>query len=160
MGIDDREVVPEHAVKSVGHEETFLEDLEALTDIQREVLSLAEKVARRLRKLALSGKTVTLKVKYRDFTQITRSETLSQFTDDGMTIYGAARGLIEKTEAGKRPVRLLGVSLSQLKAGGGDQLSLFGPKADEKRRILNEALDCLKDKHGEGSVRPGTLVGR
>jgi DNA polymerase-4 len=160
MGIDDREVVPEHSVKSVGHEETFLEDLDALTDIQREVLSLAEKVARRLRKLTLSCKTVTLKLKYRDFTQITRSETLGQFTDDGMAIYGAARGLIEKTEAGKRPVRLLGVSVSQLKAGGVDQLSLFGPRRQEKRRMLNEALDCLQDKHGEGSVRPGTLVGR
>jgi DNA polymerase-4 len=160
MGIDDREVVPEHAVKSVGHEETFLEDLEALTDIRREVLSLAERVARRLRKLALSGKTVTLKVKYRDFSQITRSETLGQFTDDSMTIYGTARGLLEKTEAGKRPVRLLGVSLSQLKSGREDQLSLFGPKIDEKRRVLNQALDGLQDKHGEGSVRPGTLVGR
>jgi DNA polymerase IV len=160
MGIDDREVVPEYAVKSVGHEETFLEDLEALTDIQREVLSLAERVARRLRKLALSGKTVTLKVKYRDFTQITRSETLSQFTNDGMTIYSAARGLIKKTEAGKRPVRLLGVSISQLKAGREDQLTLFGPKVQEKRRMLNQALDGLQDKHGEGSVRPGTLIGR
>jgi DNA polymerase IV len=160
MGIDDREVVPEHAVKSVGHEETFLEDLEALTDIQREVLSLAERVARRLRKLALSGKTVTLKVRYRDFTQITRSETLGQFTDDSMTIYGAVRGLLEKTEAGKRPVRLLGVSLSQLKPGREDQLFLFGPKIDEKRRMLNQALDGLQDKHGEGSVRPGALLGR
>jgi len=160
MGIDDREVVPEHAVKSVGHEETFLEDLEALTDIQREVLSLAERVARRLRRVALSGKTVTLKVKYHDFTQITRSETLGQFTDDSMTIYGAARGLLEKTEAGKRPVRLLGVSLSQFEPGREDQLSLFGPKIDEKRRMLNQTLDSLQDKHGEGSVRPGTLVGR
>jgi DNA polymerase-4 len=160
MGIDDREVVSEHAVKSVGHEETFLEDLETLSDIQREVLSLAEKVARRLRKLALSGKTVTLKVKYRDFTQITRSETLGRFTDDSMTIYGAARGLLEKTEAGVRPVRLLGVSLSQLESGREDQLSLFGPKIDEKRRLLNQALDGLQDKHGEGSVRPGTLLER
>jgi DNA polymerase-4 len=159
-GIDDREVVPEHAIKSVGHEETFLEDLKALADIQREVLSLAEKVGRRLRKLALSGKTVTLKVKYRDFTQVTRSETLDQFTNDGMIIYGAARGLIEKTEAGKRPVRLLGVSLSQLKSGEEDQLLLFGPKLQEKRRMLNRALDGLKDKHGEGSVQPGTLIGR
>jgi DNA polymerase-4 len=160
MGSDEREVVPEHAVKSVGHEETFLEDLEALTDIQREVLSLSEKVARRLRKLALSGKTVTLKVKYCDFTQITRSETLSQFTNDGMTLYGAARGLIEKTEAGKRPVRLLGVSLSLLKTCREDQLTLFGPELQEKRRMLNQALDGLQDKHGEGSVRPGILIGR
>jgi DNA polymerase-4 len=108
----------------------------------------------------LTGKTVTLKLKSRDFTQITRSETLGQFTDDGMAIYGVALGLVEKTEAGKRPVRLLGVSVSQLKAGGVDQLSLFGPRRQEKRRMLNEALDCLQDKHGEGSVRPGTLVGR
>jgi len=160
MGVDDRDVVPEHRVKSVGHEETFIDDLESLTDIQREVLSLAEKVARRLRKLRLSGKTVTLKVKYRDFTQITRSETLTQFTNDGMTIYGAARGLIEKTEAGKRPVRLLGVSLSQLKAGREEQLPLFGAGVQERRRMLNRALDGLQDKHGDGSVRPGTLMER
>ena len=100
-----------------------------------------------------------MKVKYGDFVRITQSTTLPKFTDDGPEIYSTACQLLEKTEVGKRPVRLLGISLSQLSFFGSEgQLSLFDQDgASQKRRSLNKALDSLHEKHGEKGVRPGTL---
>ena len=74
----------------------------------------------------IKGKTITLKVKYNDFKQVTRSVTLDDYTDDGMLIYSTARTLLKKTETAKQPVRLLGVSMSRLaEEGAANQLSLF-----------------------------------
>ncbi|MFC1825663.1 DNA polymerase IV, partial [Thermodesulfobacteriota bacterium] len=114
MGIDERDVVPEREAKSIGHEQTFLEDVIHLEEARRELLKLANRVARRMRAHGVSGQTITLKVKYSDFVQITRSQTLPESTDDGTEIYQTVCRLLEKTSAGKRPVRLLGVSVSQL----------------------------------------------
>ena len=86
--------------------------------------------------------------------------TLPKSTDDGPEIYATACLLSKKTSLGKRPVRLLGISLSQLhRADAEGQLSLFHEDAaDQKRKDLHTALDSLYDKFGEKSVRPGTLV--
>ena len=160
MGIDEREVIPEHDVKSIGHEETFLHDIVSLDTAQKELLSLGNKVARRMRHKGLKGKTVTLKVKYFDFVQVTRSATLSKFTDDGSEIYSVACQLLKKTEITKRPIRLLGISLSQLSfLGSGTQLSLFDQdRASQERQRLNTVLDSLCEKYGDKSVVPGTLI--
>ena len=90
----------------------------------------------------------------------TRSATLNKFTNDGTILYQTACGLLEKTETGKRPVRLLGISVSQLSTHGGEeQLSLFSPfELDRKRKDLNTTLDSLQDRFGENTVRPGTLI--
>ncbi|MFH1241867.1 MAG: DNA polymerase IV [Pseudomonadota bacterium] len=159
MGIDEREVVTEHEAKSVGHERTFLEDISDPEAAKKELLDLANQVGRRMRREGLSGSTVTLKVKYSDFTQITRAETLQRSTDDGLEIYSSARRLLQKTQVGKKPVRLLGISLSQISlSGSGEQLSFFGQdELSQKRKKLNTALDSLQEKHGDKSVRPGTL---
>jgi len=159
-GIDERDVVPEHDVKSIGHEQTFPQDLIDLDAIKKELLGLGNKVARRMRQDGVTGKTVTLKVKYSDFVQITRSTTLPKFTDDALEIYSAVCRLLEKTEVAKRPTRLLGISLAQLNVLGiGTQLSLFDQdKSSKKRQRLNTALDSLYEKFGEKSVRPGTLL--
>jgi len=159
MGIDERDVVPEHNAKSIGHEKTFLQDIMDLHAATKEILSLSNKVARRMRLEGVTGKTVTLKVKYSDFVQQTRSTTLKESTDDGLEIYSTSCGLLKKTAVGKRPVRLLGVSLSQIKPHGTeDQLFLFNTDREiEKRKRLNAALDSLHEKHGVNSVRPGTL---
>jgi DNA polymerase-4 len=159
MGIDEREVVTGHEAKSVGHERTFMEDISDLGAAKKELLDLANQVGRRMRREGLSGSTVTLKVKYSDFTQITRAETLQRSTDDGLEIYSSARRLLQKTQVGKRPVRLLGISLSQISlSGSGEQLSFFGQdELSQKRKKLNKAVDSLQEKHGDKSVRPGTL---
>ena len=159
MGIDERDVVPEHETKSVGHEQTFMEDIIDLDDAKKELLFLATKVASRMRREQVTGKTVSLKVKYNDFKQITRTETLPKPTDDGFEIDSVVCDLLKKTEVGKRPVRLLGISLSQLSfVGSAGQLSLFSnDQSSRKRKELNVALDSIVEKHGEKSVRPGTL---
>ena len=161
MGMDVRDVEPERDVKSIGHEETFAEDLTDLEMLRKKLLLLAEKAARRMRRKGLIGKSISLKVKYHDFKQVTRSGVLDAYSDDGPFLYAEACRLLTKTEAGKKPIRLLGISVSQLcLQSGGDQLSLFGYEQQwEKRKRLHHALDSLYLRHGEKSVVPGALVG-
>jgi len=160
MGVDERDVIPDHDVKSIGHEQTFLQDIISLDTVQKELLALGSKVARRMRQKGLKGKTITLKVKYSDFVQITRSATLPKSIDDGSEIYSVACRLLEKTRVKKKPVRLLGISLSQLSClGTGTQLSLFDQdRSSQERQRLNTVLDSLYEKYGDKSVVPGTLL--
>jgi DNA polymerase-4 len=160
MGVDYRDVMPEHDVKSMGHEQTFPNDITSLDAAKKELLALANKVARRMRHNGVTGNTITLKVKYHDFVQITRSATLPKSTDDGLKIYSTGCRLLEKTEATKKPIRLLGISLSHLNFSGmGTQLSLFDQdRISQKRRRLNSALDSLYEKFGDQSILPGTLL--
>jgi len=160
MGVDERDVIPEHDVKSIGHEQTFSQDIISLDVAQKELLALGNKVARRMRHKGLKGKTVTLKVKYFDFVQITRSTTLPKSIDDGLEIYSTVCRLLKKVEVTKKPVRLLGISLSGLKfLGIGTQLSLFDQDpSSQKRQRLNTVLDSLYEKFGDESVLPGTLL--
>lgn len=161
MGFDDREVIPEQDVKSVGHEETFSEDIREADRARGQLLSLADRVGRRMRRMCLEGRTVTLKVKYSDFSLITRSVTLPHHTDDGSEIYKTACDLLEKTAVGRRPVRLLGISLSQLNTGSSGQLSLFNEKRGPgRKKELHKALDSIHEKFGEKGIRPGTLLER
>jgi DNA polymerase-4 len=159
-GKDTREVEPTREVKSLGREETYLEDIKERDEAQREILSLAVKVARRMRRYGFAGRTVTLKVKYSNFTQITRSVTLPKGTDDAHEIYQACTRLLEKTAVGKRRVRLLGVSLSHFSFLGEEtQLSLFNEEVVvQKVKRLHQALDTVSDKFGEDIVRPATLL--
>jgi len=159
-GIDDRDVVTEHEVKSIGHEETFSEDIFRVDLAKKELLSLANRVARRMRRQGVEGKTITLKVKYHDFVKITRSVTRHKYTNDSADIYSNICSLLEKTAVGKRPVRLLGISLSNLAdIGSGRQLSLFSQhESNQKRRELNKTLDSVFDKFGGKGIRPGSLI--
>jgi DNA polymerase IV len=160
MGIDERGVEPEHDAKSIGHEETFSGDITAVDSARKELLALADKLARRMRQEWLRGRTITLKVKYSDFVLITRAATLPRPTDDVSEIYSNACGLLNKTAVGKRPVRLLGISLSQfVNVEMEDQLCLFlEDEASKKKRELNTALDSIHEKFGDKAIRPGTLV--
>ncbi|MBF0475132.1 MAG: DNA polymerase IV [Deltaproteobacteria bacterium] len=159
QGLDDREVTLDHEVKSVGREETFAQDITELNLAKRELLSLAGRVAWRMRRKGLTGRTISLKVKYYDFVQITRAVTMAEPTDDGPQIYHVCRQLMDKNWTPGKPIRLLGISVSQLyHPGRPRQLSLFGQgKESQKRQKLNTALDSIYRKFGEDSVRPGTL---
>jgi DNA polymerase-4 len=158
-GVDEREVEPEREVKSVGHEDTYPIDISDLKEARKQLLSLATRVAKRLRVYGLVGKTVTLKVKYYDFVQITRSITLGEPTDDNRKIFQTCCDLLEKTEVGRRPVRLLGISLSQLSdSDETKQLALFAVEEPDRRRRLNKALDTISEKFGDEAIVPGTLL--
>jgi DNA polymerase-4 len=160
-GIDEREVEIGDVVKSIGQEETFSEDIIDAEIARREILSLSTGVARRLRKEGVRGKTITLKVKYHDFVQITRSQTIAEPTDDGGDISRLCYLLLKKTDMGKKPIRLLGVSVSQLTRIEPKQLSLFSSDLRrQKSKRLNMALDAIQEKFGEDAIIPGTLLKR
>ena len=159
-GEDPRPVVPDAEAKSVGAEETFEEDLRGEEALFPHLREQAERVARRLRGAALRGRTVTLKLKYADFSLVTRHCTLEAPVDDGRAIYDAARAQLSRADL-SRPVRLCGVSVSGF--GPGDpQLDLFavpGAAGAGRRQALNAALDALTERFGEGAVRPATAPG-
>ncbi len=159
MGIDGRDVIPEHVVKSIGHEDTFPEDIVDPDTVKKELLSLADRLARRMRREGLQGRTVTLKVKYSDFKLVTRSTTLQEHTDDGHEIHKSVCRLLEKTAAGRRPVRLLGISVSRFNSESEGQLALF-PEKDKSRGMkqLHTAIDSIQERFGEKGILPGTLL--
>jgi DNA polymerase-4 len=112
-GIDERPVTPHREAKSSGSENTFAEDLTDVEVIRQEVAEMAASVVRWLARKDLFARTVTIKVRYADFTTITRSHSAPPTRDEG-DIAARAVGLLSKTEAGQRPVRLLGVSVHNL----------------------------------------------
>ena len=113
-GIDDRPVEPNQAAKSAGTENTFTEDLTDIGEIRKEIDEMARDGAAWLERKHLTCRTVTIKVRYDDFMTITRSHSTDQPTRDADEIATRAVALLERTEAGQRPVRLLGVSVHNL----------------------------------------------
>ena len=115
-GIDERPVEPERERKSVSSETTFAHDLSDAKDIERELDALAAEVAGALERKGLVARTVTLKVRYADFTTVTRSHTAQGATRSARSLSVRARALLERTDAARRPVRLLGVGAHGLSA--------------------------------------------
>jgi DNA polymerase-4 len=113
-GEDDRPVEPNRERKSVSSEETFAKDLADTEEMRRVVESLSRHAANFLERRELLARTVTLKLRYSNFQTITRSDTRDPATRDPGEIAARAAALLEKTEAGTRPVRLLGVGLHGL----------------------------------------------
>ncbi|MEO1718260.1 MAG: DNA polymerase IV [Planctomycetota bacterium] len=160
-GIDDRPVVPDRVAKSVGHEQTFGVDLTEPDDVRAVMLDQAEQVGRRLRAKGRKAKTVTVKIRFGDFQTITRAQTLERAVDDTDSLYVAARSLFDAwAEVSFRPVRLIGVSASQLTGDGEpEQLGLFEDAgAQEKRRAVDAAFDAINEKFGKRVItRAGAI---
>ncbi|MFP4615981.1 MAG: DNA polymerase IV [Thiohalorhabdus sp.] len=127
-GIDPRPVGVPRERKSLGVEDTFQRDIEELEEMDRRLTTMAGHVAEQLAARGLRGRTVTAKVRFPDFRTLTRSQTLEGATADPGEIGAWARRLLRRTEAGQRPVRLLGVTVSNLEdaEGTAEQFSLFG----------------------------------
>lgn len=130
-GIDERPVQPHRVTKSLGAEDTFEEDLETQEEMFTELEQIAEKVTERLEKNKLKGRTLTLKIKFSDFSQITRNQSFNTPICDYYAIIAAAKDLLIKANLEDAKVRLLGISLSnfgierQSRYGDPDQLELF-----------------------------------
>ena len=124
-GIDERPVRVHRERKSVSTERTYAEDLESLEAMDEQLVGLAERVSRSLKKRELSAQTLTVKVRYGDFTTLTRSHTLPSPTSDARVMAEWAHRLLRKTEAGRRSVRLLGFGAGNLVHGEASQLELF-----------------------------------
>ena len=157
-GHDNRAVEPESVDKSVGAEETFEVDQTDRDVIKHELLRLSERTAATLRGRELRGRTVSIKVRFSDFTTITRSRTLSVATDVTQEIYRTAcRLLDEQTPPGA--IRLIGVRVEQLGATGDGGQQLFLDAPDRGWRDADQAADLARAKFGGAAVRPATLLG-
>jgi DNA polymerase-4 len=157
-GEDARIVEVDQPTKSIGTEETFASDLRRLDDLRRELLAQAEKVAARLRRHALEAGNLTLKVRYDNFETLTRRLTLPESSANGMTLYRAGVELLQRTDAGTRPVRLLGLSAGGLEPAGGGQASLFPDAGSQRLAEIDRAVDRLTERFGGGRVKRGTLL--
>lgn len=113
-GRDDREVLPHRIAKSRGAERTLAKDLIERSEVEALVDSLSERVAEALARTDRPGRTITLKIRYDDFTTITRSRSVPSPTKEAARIASVARQLLDQTEVGRRPVRLVGVSVGHL----------------------------------------------
>jgi DNA polymerase-4 len=124
-GVDDRPVTPNRQAKSSGSENTYPQDLIDLPTIREAIAEMATDAVRWLVRKQMLARTVTIKVRYGDFTTITRSHT-AMATRDESAIVGRAVHLLDKTEAGQRPIRLLGVSVHNFCRDGDDDFLPFG----------------------------------
>ena len=154
--VDVRPVVVDQRAKSIGHEETFPRDLTDGPALRRELVRMADAVATRLRAAGVAGRTITIKVRFADFTTITRAQTLPEPVDGATTILRTAEALLDKvdTEAG---VRLLGVSVSQLAEPVAEQLTLddaAGPGWSEADDVIEE----IRSRFGGDAIGPATLA--
>ncbi len=129
-GRDDRPVEPNRPSKSAGSEETYATDLSSMEEIRREIDQLARRVAAWLDKKSITARTVTIKVRYSDFTTVTRSHSTREHTADVEHIAARALKLLDKTESGHRPVRLLGVSVHNFAGDTDDE-----PEDEANRRL-------------------------
>jgi DNA polymerase-4 len=157
-GRDPRAVVADQAEKSIGAEETFARDVDDPRVVLRELLRLSERVAARLRAADMIGRTVTIKVRFADFTTITRSRTMSEYTDVAQTIYGMARMLFEALGLDRARLRLVGVRLEGLIESGAGHHQLALDERPHGWRDAERAVDRAGARFGAGAVRPATLV--
>jgi len=153
-GIDTRPVETEGETKSVSKETTFTQDLRDAEVLKRTLRSLSDGVGRQLRKNGLSGTTVKIKLRWSDFTTLTRQVTLEHPTQHDNEIYEAALALFSRTWSG-RPVRLIGVGVSGFE-GGAFQTGLWDAPLPKQDTRLESVLDTLRDRFGEGVVKRGS----
>ncbi len=149
-GIDESPVDP-HAndeAKSMGHSITLPQDVTSWGKAEAVLLNLSEKVGRRIRREDYMGRTVSIALRDNHFTTITRSKTIP-YTSSTEDIYAAAKSLLHKNWDGKIPLRLLGVSVSQL-VKEFEQISLFDD--NERKRKINKVVDDIKDRFGEKAI--------
>ncbi|MBT0771072.1 DNA polymerase IV [Kineosporia sp. J2-2] len=157
-GRDPRPVVPVRPEKSIGAEETFRTDTDDPEVIGRELLRLSERVAARARSAGLIGRTVVIRIRFADFTTITRSRTLPEPTDVARVVHTTALGLYRRLGLDRARLRLVGVRLEGLtEASSGHHQ----PTLDERPagwREAERAVDRASARFGPGAVRPASLV--
>lgn len=155
-GRDDRDVIPEEPDKSISAAETFDRDIDDPEIIAKEILRMCERASSRMRERSLFAKTITLKIRFADFTTINRSKTLPLPIDTTHEIYEIAKGLYEALSIGRARIRLVGVSLENLHTDSHEQLVLGA--RESSWRELQGGIDAAKARFGSDSVRPGRLI--
>ncbi len=157
-GIDDRPVQSEHGVKSVSNEVTFPKDLTDEAQLLHAFRGLCEQVGRRLRKASLAGTTIQIKLRWQDFSTITRQKTLLSATNLDQEIYEASVTLFKENWRKGRPVRLIGVGVSGL-GPPVHQLGLWDDDHQKEADLL-DAVDQLKERFGKDVIKRARHIHR
>jgi len=157
-GRDYRDVVSDEPEKSISAAETFDRDIDDVEMILKEFLRLCEKATSRLRERSLYAKTVSIKVRYTDFTTVNRSKTLALPIDSTHETYEVVKNLYRALRIDRARIRLVGVSLENLCSDAPEQL-ILGSR-ERGWREATSAVDRAQARFGRGSVRPARLVRR
>ena len=157
-GRDFREVITDAPEKSISAAETFAHDLEDREELLRELLRLAERVTRRLRNRELRAKTISLKVRFSDFTNLSKAKTLPLPVNGMHEVFEVARELFISLRLDGARIRLLGISLDNLGAESGSVEQLALGQRETGWREAQQAIDRAIARFGSGSVKPARLV--
>nr|WP_284979625.1 DNA polymerase IV [Arthrobacter sp. fls2-241-R2A-200] len=158
MGIDPRPVTPTRLEKSIGAEETFSSDTADDAVLRRELLRLSHRTAARLRSSGMVARTVALKLRYADFSTVTRSRTVHVAVDSAQLIYQVAVQLMESLGARPMSVRLVGIRAEQLEPAEETSLQLSLDRRDDNWRAAEQALDRVSERFGSKKLLPARLL--
>lgn len=165
-GIDDRPITTEHETKSVSQEITFSRDVRDDAVLQKTIREMSAEVGKQLRKSSLAGKTIKLKIRWPDFTTLTRQTTLDNPTDQDDEIERTALALMKSVRKPNQAVRLIGVGVTGLgqpirQLGLWDTSEAHRRAAvrmdSEKERKLQEVIDVLQEKYGNHIIKRGNV---
>jgi DNA polymerase-4 len=151
-------VVPTRRERSIGADETFSFDVDDPAYIHRELLKLSDRTAARVRAAGLVGRTISIKVRFSDFTTITRSRTLRDPTDVSRDIYAGARALFDGLGLPRARLRLVGVRMEGLMDSDRAPIQGLLDAPEHGWRDADRAVDRASARFGAGAVRPGSLV--
>jgi DNA polymerase IV len=158
-GRDPRHVEPLRRERSIGSDETFEFDADDPAFLHRQLLKLSDRTAARVRAAGLVGRTVSIKVRFSDFTTITRSRTLREPTDVSREIYDTAKGLFDALGLASARIRLVGVRMEGLATAAGTPIQGLLDQPEHGWRDADRAVDRASARFGAGSVRPASLIG-
>ena len=157
-GRDPRSVTPNQAEKSIGAERTFESDIDDPEEILAQILDLSNKVAKRLRAANYFSRTITIKVRFADFTSVTRSKSLPSSTDLATDIYATSKSLFEAMNLQRARIRLVGVRATGLVPTNESSVQLEFSNRDSGWREAEEAMDQVSLKFGNSAVKPARLI--
>ena len=157
--IDNRPVVPDREAKSISNETTFATDLDDQESLRAWLLELTEQVARRLRRHALRGRTVEIKVRFADFKTITRSRKLPEPTNSTQALWEQANALLStRLPSDHLPIRLLGMGVTEIDRTGVTQQQLFDEADRERQDGLDEVGDQIRERYGSKALSRGSTL--
>lgn len=157
-GRDERGVIPERAEKSIGSDETFAVDIDDPELIHRELLKLSDRTAARVRAAGMAGRTVTIRVRFADFTTISRSRTLQGPTDVSRDIFDTAKALYDALGLQRARIRLVGVRVEGLVPRAQAPIQGLLDEPEHGWRDADRAVDRASARFGAGAVRPARLL--
>ncbi|GJL81213.1 MAG: DNA polymerase IV [marine bacterium B5-7] len=157
-GRDDRAVIPEHESRSISHETTFAEDIVDPIALEGALMRLTESVCCRVRANGLKGRTVTLKLRDRQFRTTTASETLTEQVDSTQRVWSVACKLLHTRLKPGMHVRLIGIGLSRFDTMVANQIDLFSSVTNEHEQRIDSLTDEIQKRYGKGTIGRATRL--